>query len=268
MWRRSSASSRSPTAPAQPSLPSARASWTARAAPPGVPASWLRWLHVPLAAAGLAWVEPAAWPRYLTVVGVLALEWPFCIRLTEGVEVYMPVMWTSAAAAYVLGSRDPARLLGGGDPRLRAHRAPRQRGPRAARSGSRRNPPAAGAASRSTLDSVADGDIRHSCNMAEHARARGDDRRLRAGMHLSLAATVVVAEGTVAAGRYLAPISGRMAPARTWTRIAEALGPDMPRGDAPAAPGDGVGSSCWRRSTGGPPASRPPACPRSRCTRS
>jgi FixJ family two-component response regulator len=27
-------------------LPSARASWTAEAAPPGVPASWLRWLHV------------------------------------------------------------------------------------------------------------------------------------------------------------------------------------------------------------------------------
>ena len=48
-------------------------------------------------------MEPAAWSRSLTVTLVLALEWPFCIRLTEGVEVYMPVMWTSAAAAYLLG---------------------------------------------------------------------------------------------------------------------------------------------------------------------
>src|SRR5262249_6341510 len=38
----------------------------------------------------------------------------------------------------------------------------------------------------------------------------------------------VVAEGIVAAGRYLAPISGRMAPSRAWARIAGALGPDMP----------------------------------------
>ena len=207
-------------------MPSARASWTARAAPPGVPASWLRWLHVPLAAAGLAWVEPAAWPRYLTVVGVLALEWPFCIQLTEGVEVYMPVMWTSAAAAYLLGpailpvfwvaailgfaltvlldSVGLVRAVG-----LAEESARRWRG------------------QSFVLDSVADGDIRHSCNMAEHA-VRVATIAACARMHLSIAATVVVAEGIVAAGRYLAPISGRMAPARAWMRIAEALGPDMP----------------------------------------
>src|SRR5262245_36719192 len=103
MWHRSFASSRSPTAPARPSSRFAQVSWIARLFPPDVAFRWQRWAHVPLAAIGLWWVEPDAWPRYLVVTAVLALEWPFCIRLTQGVEVYMPVMWTSAAAAYLLG---------------------------------------------------------------------------------------------------------------------------------------------------------------------
>src|SRR4029450_368430 len=103
MWRRSFASSRSPTAPARRSSPSAPVSWTARAAPPGVPSSWLRWVHIPLAVAGLFWIDPALWPSYVLVTAVLALERPFCIQLTQGVEIYLPLMWTSAAAAYVIG---------------------------------------------------------------------------------------------------------------------------------------------------------------------
>jgi signal transduction histidine kinase len=203
-----------------------RASWTARVAPLGVPGRWLRWLHIPLAAAGLPWLESAAWARSLTVLLVLALEWPFCIRLTEGVEVYMPVMWTSAAAAYLLGpailpvfwlaallgfaltvvldSAGIVRAVG-----LAEESARRWRGQSFA------------------LDSVADGDIRHSCNLAEHA-VRVTMIAGCARLHLSIAVTVLVAETVVTAGRYLAPIPGRMAPSRTWARIAQALGPDMP----------------------------------------
>ena len=267
MWRPSSASSRSPTARAQPSLPSARASWTARAAPPGVPASWLRWLHVPLAAAGLAWVEPAAWPRYLTVVGVLALEWPFCIQLTEGVEVYMPVMWTSAAAAYLLGPADPARVLGGGDPRLRAHRAPRRRGRRArgrARGGIR--PPLA----RPVVRARQRRGRRHP-PLLQHGRARGargDDRRLRRGMHLSIARH----RGRRGRDRRRRAVSrADLRPHGAGARVDAHRGSARTghaRGDAPAAPGDGVVPRAGVRSTAGRPASRPPACPRSRCTRS
>src|SRR4030095_6272155 len=103
MWRRSFASSRSPTAPARRASASAPISWPARVAPPGVPSSWLRWVHIPLAVAGLFWIDPALWPSYVLVTAVLALERPFCIQLTPGVEIYLPLLWTSAAAAYVIG---------------------------------------------------------------------------------------------------------------------------------------------------------------------
>lgn len=46
----------------------------------------------------------AQWPSYLLVLGVVTALWPFGIQLAEGVEFYLPVMWTSAAAAYVLGA--------------------------------------------------------------------------------------------------------------------------------------------------------------------
>ncbi len=203
-----------------------RASWTARIAPPGVPFSWLRWAHIPLAAGGLFWVEPAEWPTYLLVTIVLALEWPFCIRLTQGVEVYMPVMWTSAAAAYVLGPAilpafwvaaplgfalivvlDSAGLVPAVG--LAAESAKRYRGEPFA------------------LDSVADGDIRHSLALSEHAVRVAVIAGCRA-TGLALPATILIAESATVAWRHAAPIPGRMAPVRTWARIAQALGPDMP----------------------------------------
>lgn len=108
MSLQSSASSRSRIAPAPPSWPSGWDWWRARlfppAAPPaGEPFAWLRFLHLPLALLGLPAIDPAAWSLYVTVVVVLTLAWPFCIRLAEDVEVYFPVTWTSAAAAYVVG---------------------------------------------------------------------------------------------------------------------------------------------------------------------
>jgi len=202
------------------------ASWTDRAAPPGAPASWLRWLHVPLAAAGLPWVDVAAWPAYLTVLLVLALERPFCIRLTEGVEVYMPVMWTSAAAAYLLG---PAILpiFWVAAPLGFAHIVLLDGAGIV---------PAVGIAEESAhrwrgqpfdLDSVADGDFRHSFAMAEHT-VRVIAIAVCSQVRLSMALTVLVAETVVATARHAAPLSGRMSPSRAWARIAEALGPDMP----------------------------------------
>jgi signal transduction histidine kinase len=201
-------------------------SWTARIAPPGVRFSWLRWAHIPLAVIGLGWIEPAAWPRYLLVTAVLAAEWPFCIRLTQGVEVYMPAMWTSAAAAYVLGPAIlpvfwVASLFGfvlivvldgvGLVPAvgLAAESAKRYRGEPFA------------------LDSVADGDIRHSLALSEHA-VRVAMIAVCQAAALPLPALILVAETTTVAWRHMAPIPGRMAPARAWTRMAQALGPDMP----------------------------------------
>jgi hypothetical protein len=171
-------------------------------------------------------VEPAAWSRYLTVTLVLALEWPFCIQLTEGVEVYMPVMWTSAAAAYLLGPAIlpvfwVAALLGftlivlldgaGIVPTVGLAKESVRRW---------RGQPF-------TLDTVADGDVRHSFNMAEHV-VRVAAIAACGRLHLSMALTVLVAESTVAVGRQFVPISERMAPSRSWARIANALGPDMP----------------------------------------
>src|SRR5262249_16853199 len=65
--------------------------------------AWLRFLHQPLAAAGLLAIDPSAWPLYLTVLIVLTCEWPFHLQLAEGIEIYPPAEWTSASAAYVLG---------------------------------------------------------------------------------------------------------------------------------------------------------------------
>lgn len=44
-----------------------------------------------------------AWPTYVAVLAVLTLEWPFCIQIADGAEVYLSVVWTASAAAYVLG---------------------------------------------------------------------------------------------------------------------------------------------------------------------
>src|SRR5881397_2967779 len=109
MWQPSSASSKSPTVPGPPCSPSKRASWRHRISPPRERrdgdrlAEWLRHLHLLFAMVGLWWLDLRAWPLYLLVVAVLTVEWPFCIRLTDLVEVYFPMMWTSSAAAYLLG---------------------------------------------------------------------------------------------------------------------------------------------------------------------
>ena len=191
-------------------------------------AFWLRWLHLPLALLGLPWLELDQWPRYALVVSLLALEWPFCIRLTLDADVYMymPVMWTSAAAAYALGPAIlpvfwVASLLGfalivvldgaGLVPAegIAAESARRWRG--------------------QSFDAgtIADGDVRHSLNMMEHA-VRVTAIGVCGLVSLRLLPTVVVAEGAVLAWRQLAPRTGWFPPARTWSKIAETLGPDMP----------------------------------------
>ncbi len=185
-------------------------------------------MHLPLAALGLLWVEPERWPQYLVVIAVLALEWPFCIRLTLGADVYMymPVMWASAAAAYLLGPAILpafwiASLLGfafivvldgfGVLPAMgiAAESARRWRG------------------EPFEPDVVADGEVRHSLNMVEHAVRVAAIAAVHL-VSLALVPTLLIAEAAVVLWRQLAPRTGLMPPARTWGRIAEALGPDMP----------------------------------------
>src|SRR5262249_22478467 len=103
-----SESSRCPIARVPPFSRSKRVSWSHRIHPPGAPMrdapfAWLRHLHQPLALAGLYWLDPSRWAVYLLVTIVMTVEWPFCIRLADDVEVYFPVMWTGAAAASLLG---------------------------------------------------------------------------------------------------------------------------------------------------------------------
>jgi signal transduction histidine kinase len=160
------------------------------------------------------------------VTAILALEWPLCIRLTQGVEVYLPVMWTSAAAAYVLGPvilpvfwvaaplgfalivlLDSAGLVPAVG--LAAESAKRYRG------------------EPFDLDSVSDGDIRHSLALSEHAVRVTLIAACRAAA-LPLPAVILISETVTLAWRHLAPVPGRMAPSRTWARAAQALGPGMP----------------------------------------
>ena len=137
----------------------------------------------------------------------------------------MPVMWTSAAAAYLLGPAilpvfwvsaplgfaltvllDGAGIVPAVG--LAAESAKRWRGEPFA------------------LDSVADGDVRHTLALSEHCVRLVVIAACRGGA-LALVPTVLIAETATVLYRHLAPIAGRMGPARVWARIAEALGPDM-----------------------------------------
>jgi signal transduction histidine kinase len=194
------------------------------------PFAWLRWLHQPLALLGLYWLEPSQWPVYLLVFTVLTVEWPFCIRLADDVEVYFAVKWTAAAAAYLLGPVILplywlAALLGFAlivvlDTRgivpavgVAAESARRYRGEPFA------------------LDTVVDGDLRHFLSMSELAvRCLAFAAASRIG--LPLFAGVLVGEGAVALWTRIVPIPGRMAPARMRARLAAALGADLVRATA------------------------------------
>ena len=203
------------------------------------PFAWLRRLHPVLALAGLWWFDPSQWAIYLLVLVVLAVEWPFCIHLADDVEVYFPVAWTSAAAAYLLGPVIlPIYWLAGVlgfalivvlDARgivpavgIAAESAKRYRGePYDARS-------------------IVDGDLRHVLIMSELAvRVVVFGVARRAG--LGLFPGVVVAELAVIAWDRVVPIPGRMAPARWQARLASALGADLLR----VTRGSDVGMVCW-----------------------
>ena len=213
-----------------PSSPSKLASWRDRLLPRGAPArdapfAWLRHLALPLAVVGLLWLDPARWPLYLLVTVLLALEWPFCIRLADDVEAYFPVWWTAAAAAYVLGPMVlpvywVAAALGfvaivvldryGIVPAvgLAAESARRVRGEPFA------------------LDSIVDGDLRHFLSVSD-AAVRACAYGVAAHLALPLFPSIALAELAVAGWQRIVPIPGRMAPARTRARLAAALGPDL-----------------------------------------
>jgi len=180
-----------------------------------------------LGVAGLYWVVPGDWAVYLLVLAVLSAEWPFCIRLADDVEVYFPVMWTSAAAAYVLGAAVlPIYWIAGvlGFTLIVVLDA-------------RKIVPALGLAAESArryrgepyaLASVVDGDLRHSLLMSELA-VRVAAFAVASRVGLSVFPSILVAELAVAAWDRVIPIPGRMAPARTRARLAAALGTDLVR---------------------------------------
>jgi signal transduction histidine kinase len=191
------------------------------------PFAWLHYLHPVLGLVGLWWVEPSHWPVYLLVFVILAIEWPFCIHLADDVEVYFPVMWTSAAAAYLLGPVIlPLYWL-------------------AALAGfvlivvldTRGLVPAVGMAAESSrryrgepfaLETVVDGELRHFHTLSQLA-VRVVAVALVARLGLGIFPTVLVGEGAVALWDRVIPIPGRMAPAQMRTRLAAALGTDLVR---------------------------------------
>lgn len=215
-----------------PSLPSKPASWIRRVFPPaappaGEPFAWLRFLHLPIALVGLAWSDPHAWPQYAIVLATLSLVWPFHIQLTEGVEIYLPATWTSAAAAYLLGPGllpvfwlstslgfvamlvlDRVGLVRASG--ITAETIRQMRG--------EPYPPGNGV----------DGNLRQFVNMSCHAirvLIAAAMARLSAGA--PALAVVLVGETAVAVWLLIVPIPGRMAPARARARFTAALGRDV-----------------------------------------
>jgi signal transduction histidine kinase len=191
------------------------------------PFAWLHHTHPLLALAGLYWIEPSQWWVYLLIFTVLTVEWPFCIRLADDLEVYFPVTWTSAAAAYVLGPAIlPVYWL-------------------AALAGfvlivvldTRGVVPALGMAGESVrryrgepfaLDTVVDGELRHFHLISQLAvRVSGLAATQWAGF--GFFPGVLVGEAAVAIWDRIVPIPGRMAPANMQARLASALGTDMVR---------------------------------------
>lgn len=215
-----------------PSSPSERASWRDRIHPPGAPNrdapfAWLRHLHAPLALVGLVWFEPSQWPLYVLVTTLLLLEWPFCIRFADGVEMYFPVMWTAAGAAYLLGPMILpvywlAAFLGfvliGV---LDRHGVVPAVGVAAESVRRYRGEPFA-------LETVVDGELRH-FHAVSQMGVRAAAYAAAGALALGLVPAIVVAEGAVVLWDRIVPIPGRMAPARMRARLAAALGTDLVR---------------------------------------
>src|SRR5262249_61084093 len=57
------------------------------AQPAGQPFSWLRFLHQPLAAAGMLAIDPSAWPPYLTGLIILPCAWPVHFPPARGTRI-------------------------------------------------------------------------------------------------------------------------------------------------------------------------------------
>lgn len=181
---------------------------------------------MPLALAGLAWFAPGDWERYALLTAVLTLVWPFCIVMTDGVEIYFVVAWTSAAGAYLLGPMIlPIYWVAGffgfvlivvldsygivPATGLAAQSARRARG------------------EPYDTASVADGDIRHTRALAEHA-LRVALAALGTALAVPLVPIVLASEALVVLLIRVVPIPGRMAPEQTIARLASALGQAMP----------------------------------------
>ncbi len=208
-------------------MPSGQGWWTRRKDPAIEPFAWLRFLTIPLVVTGLLRCDPAAWQLYVIVLVVLTLEWPFCIELTEGVEIYLPVTWTAAAAAYALGLPvlplvwlsatlgfaligllDGTGLLPAKG--LAAEGLKRFRG------------------QVFSPGSYVRGLLRQFLYMSGHAlRVAVSTLVWRAAPRLPFVVAVALAEAAVAVWLRVVPIRSRVGPGSTRARIAAALGRDM-----------------------------------------
>lgn len=178
--------------------------------------------------AGALAFDPAAWRLYLVVLVVLTLAWPFCIQLTEGVEIYLPVGWAAAAAAYAIGlpilplvwlSATLGFFLIGWLDRVGFTRAKglaaeglrRYRGESFARG------------------SHVGGLLRQFLYLSSHAlRVAVGTTIASIAPGLPFVVGVIVGETVVATWMRVAPIRGRVGPGSTRAKIAAALGREMP----------------------------------------
>jgi signal transduction histidine kinase len=172
--------------------------------------------------------DPAAWRLYLVVLVVLTLAWPFCIQLTEGVEIYLPVGWAAAAAAYAIGlpilplvwlSATLGFFLIG----LLDH-AGVMRAKGLAAEGLRRFRGEAFA-----RGSHVGGLLRQFLYLSSHTlRVAVGTTVARLAPGLPFVVAVVAGETAVALWMRAAPIRGRIGPGSTRAKIAASLGRDMP----------------------------------------
>lgn len=192
----------------------------------GLPRAAFRYGHVLFAVAGLFWLEPAAWPLYLLLIALIAVERPFYFELREGVQLYLPATWTIAAGAYLAGPAAMpvywvAALAGFGMIMLfdssglvRATGIAKQTAQRVR-----------GAAYQGEV--VIDGELQHTVSMIE-TTLRLVVIAVARQLDFALPATVLVGEGAVALLRWTVDFPGRASPTRKREWMARSLGTYMP----------------------------------------
>jgi signal transduction histidine kinase len=202
------------------------ASWKDRIERPGWERQVFRHVHTGFALAGLWWLDPSAWPLYLLLLALVAVERPFYLQLANGVQLYLPVTWVIAAGAYLAGPATMpvfwiAALFGFGmiilldsTGLVTAHGIALESARRF------RGQPY-------DLEVCVDGELQHTVVMIETAVRLVVIAAARA-LDLALPVIVLAAEGAVALMRWTIDFPGRSSPSRKRAWMARSLGRGMP----------------------------------------